>query len=527
MLENTKYATIKLLSSVKAMRNIPRYGHTRDFTLYFSQDKSLQEDYSLGLILVFALLMVVAVIWFLSLLILRILGHRIGCAAGRPATIPAEPMNNKSGSINTNETGEFIVMQADQNRVNRTRIVFFLSVMCALGACGAFLFGIIWTQGTLQDFYGNVDTVRDLFAAMPANLDKTFTESSEFLTMKTSLQNDLSTSCVGTGTEANDHPATITANLRASLEGVSDISLDPTWTKYNNTVVEMNDLIGEIVGLVDFVEGTSWYYIFFLSTAGLTAILTIYLEACAWRSGKEGYEFVGEAENTLNTKFLNFIAVPVFALLIAGTWFVTSVAMTTLAANGDFCYAEITTGNEMLKILELRGFDESTDFYKHADEYLHGCANGKFSAMASAAEYNATLLEAKTFIDAYTNLDVATMDAQCTGTPDADSIMTEVKLVSAGLDDLITQYTSVHNSMSCERIAPLVQKSVYEISCNSMSSAFLWVFVSGLLLAVFGSFMISLRSATRRPQIYLVPSNGKSRDDDSYIVDSDDDSRIY
>jgi len=58
-----------------------------------------------------------------------------------------------------------------------------------------------------------------------------------------------------------------------------------------------------------------------------------------------------------------------------------------------------------------------------------------------------------------------------------------------------------------------------------MSKAFMWTFASGLTLSIFGSIILSLRSATQRPQIYMVQgvqTQSKSNDDASYIVDSED-----
>ena len=142
------------------MYKIPRYGHVKDITLFFSSDSELRKDYMLGLILVFAMLMGIAAVWFLSLIVLRLLGHRVGCASGRPAVIPAEPMADTKGSVRTDETGEFIVMQADQNRVNRTRIIFFLSVLYTLAGCGIFMWSMFKTQGSMQDFYEYAEVSR-------------------------------------------------------------------------------------------------------------------------------------------------------------------------------------------------------------------------------------------------------------------------------------------------------------------------------------------------------------------------------
>lgn len=144
----------QLLGLVKSMYDIPRFGRSKDISLFFSNDASLRNDYMIGLIFVFAIIMVIAALWFIILIILRLLGYRVGCASGAPATIPAEPMNdNQKGSVCTDETGEFIVMQADQNRVNRTRIVFFLSVISAVASSGFFVWNSFQTQKSFQNCY--------------------------------------------------------------------------------------------------------------------------------------------------------------------------------------------------------------------------------------------------------------------------------------------------------------------------------------------------------------------------------------
>ena len=111
----------------------------------------------MGFIMVFATLMSIAALWFVILIILRLLGHRVGCASGRPATIPAESMRDKDGeSLHTDETGEFIVMQVDQNRINRTRLIYFVTGIFTIAASGIGIFGLVTTQKAVGKIYDNL-----------------------------------------------------------------------------------------------------------------------------------------------------------------------------------------------------------------------------------------------------------------------------------------------------------------------------------------------------------------------------------
>ena len=139
---------------MKSFYKTPRFGHSKDISYYFSDDSSVRGEYFNGLVVVFLFIMLFAALWFIVLTVLRMLGKRVGCASGNAATIPAESMMSKgSYSVNTDETGEFIVMQADQNRVNRTRIVYFISGLFSIASCGVIIYALFRLMRTLTAHY--------------------------------------------------------------------------------------------------------------------------------------------------------------------------------------------------------------------------------------------------------------------------------------------------------------------------------------------------------------------------------------
>ncbi len=143
--------------------------------------------------------------------------------------------------------------------------------------------------------------------------------------------------------------------------------------------------------------------------------------------------------------------------------------------------------------------------------------------MPSGDDFDAFLSKANSDLELFTALDVDELSNACG--EDATSTMSNVESFSDDLSKLANDFSKVYDHMSCETVGKLVQKTVYEVSCNSISKGLLWTFISGLCLAAFGTILISLRSATQRPQIYLVSANkAELADDDSYIV-GDDDSR--
>ena len=140
------------------MYNVMRFGHSKDVSDFFSADTKVSNDYIMSMASVFSFLMVFAVVWIIVLLVLRLLGHRVGCASGRATTIPAEAVNNDQYNFqkdDESDDGEYIVMQSDQNRINRTRIVFFLCGFLALCSGSASIYGLLNMQQSMQDIYDN------------------------------------------------------------------------------------------------------------------------------------------------------------------------------------------------------------------------------------------------------------------------------------------------------------------------------------------------------------------------------------
>ena len=208
---------------------------------------------------------------------------------------------------------------------------------------------------------------------MPASLDAAIEASSDIESSKDSLVTTLGQFCLNpTGSVGGLDPKAQTDEIISALEAIPLLSDDSAWTEYNSTLSEMNDVLVDAVTAMKIFQGPSeLWFICLTVTVGLIAICTLYLLACAWKAGKDGYEFTGDTDSTFANKILHRLVLPLYALLIAGAWFVTATSFSTVASNSDLCYAEITTGDTVLSILRQLDFDETSDFYIRTDDYLH------------------------------------------------------------------------------------------------------------------------------------------------------------
>ena len=164
----------------------------------------------------------------------------------------------------------------------------------------------------------------------------------------------------------------VSTALTTSLTALDDISTDAAWSAIETDITDLEKVVDGFVTAMGIVDGPgALWFILTLSITSALIVSFIYMLICAWKSGKEGYQFVGEDRPTCNSKFLHFFATPLFALLLASMWFYASVMFAGQVTNADLCYDEIVTGETVLRMLEERGFGQTSDAYVLIDNYLH------------------------------------------------------------------------------------------------------------------------------------------------------------
>jgi hypothetical protein len=486
-----------------------------------------RKDYLYGIILVFSIIVVVAFVWFMVLVLLKCLGHRVGCASGRPVTIPAESMSPDEELKGANDdTGEFIVMQADQNRVNRTRLFYFFCGLVCLAATGLAGYGVYNVQKSITEVYDNSVDLQETFTALPDTVDSLFTEAGTFADVRDPILVDLSTFCpVSSGLVNGEDPKAVTEAYMIALASIGDISqADSEWSDFRTMSDDTGGFIDKIVKYTS--SGKSYTPIWFICTLialGVILMITLFLISCAWNSGKEGYQFVGEDEKTCrNTMLINF-ASPLFGLLIAVFWIASSGLLCASVADADFCVDEITTGEGALKMVENMNFATDNYFYQMTDEYLHGCPVAEDAPIDLLSDYGTLLTSAQDAATKFQSMKdhTAALAAACGVDNTAiTTIMIKSTTASNSLTDLQLSFDGLNDSLKCGTLAPPLQKTIYETGCNSLSFGLLLSFIGTLVISVFGTIMITLRSATLRPQIYTIPTGTDNMSVSKHEIDS-------
>lgn len=132
-----------------------------------------------------------------------------------------------------------------------------------------------------------------------------------------------------------------------------------------------------------------------------------------------------------------------------------------------------------------------------------------------ANEYEIQVDALKSSLAAFIDLDVTQLDMACSG--DAQTMMTKVQSAMVGLKSLQDDFDAIYPS--CTKISSVLQPAIYENGCNDFITNLVKVFSAALPLSVFGTIIITLRTALYRPRIYLVKDR-RSNGADSYYDES-------
>lgn len=146
---------------------------------------------------------------------------------------------------------------------------------------------------------------------------------------------------------------------------------------------------------------------------------------------------------------------------------------------------------------------------------FQGCDDPNASAHSAIQEYGTEIAEAYNnalLLEQLFNDDFqAVVDACGASDNDGNLVKSKTTAVTLELDSLYHHTEDIFVATNCGTVAYLAQDTLYAKGCNSLPNSFMWSFIGLLSTAILSTLLLSLRSATTRPQIYIVPP-GPSND---------------
>lgn len=566
MLIDTPYSTIKLLNSVRFFRSIPRYGYGKDISLsFFSFSFSNSEDllnshtttenwdnkYTLGIVLLCGTMLILGLLWLLILLILRLLGRGIvGCASGTAIRIPLDESTISSSDLEdcndrllnsfddthtaSNTKGEklrnsscddnsqrnFTLLQKDRKRTKWIRILFFTSCVLTFISSGSAAYGIVQIQRAFHKLYETSLDLDDLVSELTKYIDD-MKDSISYVEKYTNLITEelidfcpLSTikkSPTASPFNITDEVPSVLTDAVDDISEIQDkLSSSSLYLEEQGDIKSIRDRIYSIGTFFEMVEShTSWWFLassfYIFSTFLGTLVLFIY----GYCSVKAGFALDHQVDESNHKccKFMHYVGIFFYALLALLAWVTASTLFAAVTANSDVCYSEISTGEEVNKILEQIGVESDLHQFMHG--YLHECNERNSPVphyLIETFERDLAAVDraASEFLDFTSDTNLTEVVMTCGD--DSNTKLVAMKdyatIAVEGIIDLLLSFDLIQSDiLSCEAIAPLLQGIVYESACQSIHKNIVWNLASFLAMGFFMLLILTLRSVIEQSVI--------------------------
>jgi hypothetical protein len=451
--------------AVSSFHTLPRFSHSGDFSLLFSESPEDAADYSKGLLFVACLTISFFTVWGLLLLLFKCLGKkRLGVFSGHP-------------------------YQQEGGFATAGRVTFLISYMLV------FIFSILLVTKGVSQVQATSDTVdatnqdiikiHDEFVGISTNLKDVAQKATPVRDeLVKFLKDDICPLTPDSATEAQVRSLG-SSTLKAMVELDNFIA---------NDLKDVDEALSEVRGATEDVDKAAQAAQF--TGAGSAAILIPYLIVPSFLGValimgwcniySEGYYF-----------FITWFILPIFLLMIILAYVAAGFVVLTAEGNADFCSGGSEDTPEASIDAILAQYNQTPDklFYNVVTFYANQCTTS--NPWAFLQNYYAQLTTAKASLDIFSEAIVTATTEQLSQECGADysPILQLINQLRTHTSILLDSSIRSMELMGCKSIVPLYTTVVYEGTCNTSITAASWIFASFFVIAFFSMVMVMFRGA--------------------------------
>lgn len=470
--------------AVRTMHGAPRFGHSDQFSLLFSNESSDITDYSKGVLFLGLFLFSVFFSWGICLLVLRL--SKCCCNGG---VLTGRPMKEPKPTTFPRRTYQTPIWIRSLLLLS-CAIVTIFSLIVAADSYFKTNDLVETSRKSLNDVSNLLQTSKNLTESVRDignRADPAIAILSEDLDFDTSL-------CFISNATAIDQGV---PDFRSQVDTVQD-KLKALKGFINGKLQNLMKLQNRLIRLVDDINYNldeygpkKWWFMAF----AIPIIVT-----CTAMS--IGTLYVWSTENTLKIYqlILNWILLPIFILFI----FVSCI-FCGLVGTGSIIISDLCTGNAnpgtpdstFSQIIEYQNWDKDSMLYKGTRYYINRCQTDyPFGFLQNYvndlrnANKNLGVLS-----DYFNNQgNVNTLETFCPSL-NIKEIQRAILNLGTEVQSLFRRTTEVIDLTACERTNSLYTDITYNITCTQGSRITFFVFVSFIFITFFGLIIITLRSA--------------------------------
>jgi len=513
-------------SAAEFMHNLPRFGHTSEFSKLASSNQAEQTDYVIGVFAISFFILSLFFFWAISILTCKCMGHgRTSIFSGQRArVVVASSSPSSDDDNNNNNKGHRITTH---NSSSTSTPLYLTTVRCTfmiLGCC-MILLGVTLVGPGLSSINSTSTSIRklnrdvkDLITQGLLIMDsvKRVRWNIDTLDIEHNLLTYVETACPNL---ENDERNVFLSNakMRSSIRGLErdfdtlkDYLQESDFEGIRSHVDHIMDGTEYIDAGVGFVDRNDWtlrmfalllnVLVLFMILAGCTSLMgrrVCHLPALRWMS--------------------ELLILPVFVVLIVVSWGMTSLLAIASISNADFCSGNSQQGGPagtVMNVFEERGISNDDVIFTTFTYYQSGCATD--DPIKGLYKYEddiqGGIASANEFLTQADQIGMDEINEQCGAS--ARPIIEGIGLIKDNLGILLSALRSTFELASCAKLSPIYRQVFEGTACTQSSGSLTLMFSIMFGINVVGMVMIMLRSAMYPYKKVYASSNLEDDDDD-------------
>jgi hypothetical protein len=466
------------------MHNAPRFGHTSDFSRLFSSSEVDPRDYKTGILAFASLVVLFFFLWAGHLLILKIKGKkRVGCAAGQVYQADA-----------THEAEEVAI-----RRESRLRCTFIMCLLSVLTACVVLLGSAVPTALDATAMLGDliIDVQANIYEGMAISQSASRAQD-QLEAVDLDVLMNATTYCPRATPENED--GSLFDILSKIEHSMPSITTAQTQIHHYTRVAEqdggMNSDLEALLNVTMQVER----YLDLANDYDYTAKLFVLVMCVLSAFFVYGLLLLRcDRSNLGMQRFLAYIIIPIFTLVILAGAVFTGAASSLAVMNADYCsggtYPGSAEGTMEAVLVEL-GHTPGDIIYDAFVFYKEGCLEGDdpFDFLGKDVVDVMVGLTASSPVESYIeSVGLGTVNEMC-----GEDIRPFLKSSQQLTEALQTAQRGLQRSVdftSCSRVRPIYRRVFYGTTCQESVQGLTNIFASLVVITFFGMMLLSVRAS--------------------------------
>mmetsp|Transcript_10148 Transcript_10148/g.21980 ORF Transcript_10148/g.21980 Transcript_10148/m.21980 type:complete len:571 (+) Transcript_10148:153-1865(+) len=501
-------------AAISSTHNQPRFGYTNDLGALIEDGNDQQKEYVLGIIIGAIIIFCVALLWFLVIVILKILGQKkVGFFGGRFVRPGIQPEggdgNEEKGGVEVvmapggrdqdHEISEAVPADStydnavdDKTEKRFATTVWTVRVLFVLSGIFVIISGGLFYGKGVVSFKNSIDEVRNGIDLVQSAAYKSIKLTDDVIQSQSNLEQEMEPTEEVVADQICGLDEEKTEQLR-SLYDAFVTKFDQLSAAIDGSLMDFNHDLRSLVALTEEIDsGLDAADAFFYVLIALSIIIIGLIVAML-----VGVFFAWKDISNCFTKCIQYAIIwPLFVFFLILSWIFALLFLIFSLAGADFCVSpdqhveNLLTRNEDMFDGVIFGF---------VTYYVTGCKvapQGAQQVKEIAGDARELLVYGHALTELLGQLPIDNIATICgLGTQEVEALSALIAILHDTSHALNRGVVGLREVLACETFNPIYTTFVHQAFCVQGVSGLTYIFSTTLVISIFSMVMIMLRAA--------------------------------